>query len=513
MKKNLKKFSYLTLYQLFKFTLYSVMTTFFFLSCGPPEQKSITIVYDAPPATLDPHLKREVVNQTIMSNIYEALVCFNANMELQPLLAKYWENVDSITWRFELHSGVTFHNKKELTAQDVLYSLYRIWHNPQSEYRAFTWYMDTIYAENRNIIFKLKIPYPFFLYDIAGIFIIPDGFDPQKEMPVGTGPYKCIKKSPDEIKLESYEHYWAGPPPIKSARFVFIPDYKDRIKMLKDGKADIINFIPLSALSELETIGQVLATPGNSTRYLEFNHAKYPFNQKDFRKAINLAIDREYIARVIYKGYAVPANQYLPPGVFGFDSKLPQIPYEPEQAKKILKKFSDLPIIEIECTSARAFIAEAIAQGLGKIGLKVMVKVLEVDEYWNKVEHQKSDCYLIASVPGSYEGIGMLRSSFHTYNPDKGLGMMNNVNYSNIELDSIIEELFYMKEQNAVLQAINRIQKILLNDLPKIPVVWEKEIYGISKRIIYKPRLDERIIIKEIKFIDTKNNVLTEGKQ
>lgn len=488
-----------------------IITIFFLLSCGHQEE-ALTIVYDAPPTTLDPHLRREVVIQTIVSNIYEALVCFDANMELIPLLASYWEKIDSITWNFQLRSGVTFHNKKELTAQDVLYSLYRIWKEPQSEFRAFSWYVDTIYAEDRTIIFKLKVPYPFFLYDIAGLFIIPDGFDPQKEMPLGTGPYRCIKKSAEVIKLEYYEDYWGGTPPIKNAYFVFIPDYKNRIKMLKQGKADIINFIPLSVLSELKEFGQVVATPGNSTRYLEFNLSKYPFNQNSFRKAINLAINREDIAHIIYKGYAVPANQYLPPGVLGFNSSLPQIIYAPEQAKKILQRIPRIPAIEIDCTEARLFIAEAIAHDLEKVGLKVVVNVLEVDEYWDKIENQKSDCYLIAMVPGSYEGIGILRSSYHTYEPDKGLGMMNHINYSNKELDSIIEGLFYMKEQDSVLQAINRIQNILLNDLPKIPVVWEKEIYGISKRIVWKPRLDERIFIKEIRFNEIKNNELTEDK-
>ncbi|MGQ9702311.1 MAG: ABC transporter substrate-binding protein [bacterium] len=428
-------------------------------------------------------------------------------------MASYWEKLDKITWRFELRQGVTFHNNKKLTVQDVLYSFYRVWQNPQSEYRAFTWYVDTIYADDNAIIFKLKIPYAFFLYDIAGLFIVAEGFDAQKEIPIGTGPYRCIKLSAEEIKMEYYEHYWGGTVPIKYVRFIFIPDYKKRIEILNNGKADIINFIPLSAVSELNTNTQVVATPGNSIRYLEFNLAKYPFNQKKFREAINLAIDREYIARVIYKGYAVPANQYLPPGVLGFNHNLPQATYHPEQAKKFLQKIAGIPPIEIDCTAARSFIAQAIAQNLENIGMKIRVNILETAEYWNRLENQKSDCYLIASVPGSYEGIGMLRSSFHTYEPRKGLGMMNRINYSNRGVDSIIEGLFYLDNQEAVLQAMYRIQRILLNDLPKIPIVWEKEIYGISRRIIWKPRLDERIMIKEIRLKQPDKDELTEGKE
>ncbi|MEO0190063.1 MAG: ABC transporter substrate-binding protein, partial [candidate division WOR-3 bacterium] len=231
----------------------------------------------------------------------------------------------------------------------------------------------------------------------------------------------------------------------------------------------------------------------------EMDLGKFPFNRTEFRQAISLGLNRQFLAENVYQNFAVPANQFISQGLFGFDYNLPQFIYNPDSARKLLKKIDELPVIDFDFAESRAFIARAIIEDMEKIGIKITAHPLSVDKYWEKINSKRSDFYLIGSVPLSNEGVSILRSSFHTKDTKKGLGNLNNSNYSNKELDLIIEKMIRIYDLRTCAKLISDAQKILLKDLPKIPVVWEKEIYGISDRIDWNPRLDELIIIKEIK--------------
>lgn len=481
-------------------SLYLLVSLSFFLACAQKEN-SIVILYDLLPQSLDPHLKKTLLIVSILSNIYEPLIDFDANMKIIPALAEYWEKVDSLTWRFTLRKGVKFHNGKEFDAQDVLFSLYRPFSLPKSEYKTHQAYLDTAMIEDEDkIILKTKVPYTFVLYDLATIFILPEGFNSEKDIPTGTGPYCYVNMTNEELALKYFDQYWGEKPAIKRIYYRLVLDYKKRIEALAKKSADIITHIPFSELEQLKKVGNIIVTPGVSTRYIEFNLNKFPFNQKSFRDAVNLAIDRARITWEVYKGYATPANQYLPPGVFGFDHSLEPIPYIPDSARKLFKNLGKLPVIKFDYATPRAVIAEAIVNELIKVGIKIEGNPLTTEDFWEKIGKGFSDFYLIAYVPNSYEGYGALLSLFHTYQPEMGLGMMNRIGYSNNNFDKIIEKLPSVFDQRIVVEKMLEAQQILLSDLPKIPFVWEKEIYGVSERIEWLPRLDGEILLKEIKF-------------
>ncbi|MCX7995213.1 MAG: ABC transporter substrate-binding protein [candidate division WOR-3 bacterium] len=461
---------------------------------------SITIVYDAKPADLDPHLRREIVTMSILSNIYESLVILDPDMKPVPGLSVYWEKVDSLTWRFYLRENVKFHNKRKLSSKDVIYSMYRPFRLTNSQYASLKGYIDTILPEDTNkILIHLKIPHPFLLYDIASIFIIPENFNPSDESFCGTGPYRVKNVTEDKIELVKFTEYWDGRVDFERVIYLFIPEVENRIKLLSNGNADIITFIPLSYLESLISTGRVVATPGVAARYIEMDLSKYPFNRLEFRQALNLGINRKFLAEEIYQNFATPANQFICQGLLGFDYNLPQFSYDPDSARKLLKRLGELPTIEFDFAESRAFIARAIIEDLQKLGLRIKPYSLPVEKYWEKINSGKSYFYLIGSVPLSNEGISILRSSFHSRDLEKGFGTQNNIKYSNKILDTLIEKMIRTSDLRYCMKLINEAQRILLQDLPKIPVVWEKEIYGISKRVEWNPRLDELIIVKEIK--------------
>uniref|UniRef100_A0A7C4THT9 Solute-binding protein family 5 domain-containing protein n=1 Tax=candidate division WOR-3 bacterium TaxID=2052148 RepID=A0A7C4THT9_UNCW3 len=480
---------------------YRIVVIFFFnlvLFCAS-KQNGITIVFDAPPLNLDPHLRKEIVTISILSNIYETLLSFDANMKMEPGLAEYWERIDSLRWRFYLGNGIKFHNGKILSSEDVLYSLYRPLNIQESEYATYRDYLDTVLIEDKDrFIIKLKKPYPLLLYDLATIFIVPENFQPEMASPCGTGPYYFFKMEGQRIGLRYFSDYRTDVA-IKEIQFLFVSEPQKRIELLRKRQADIVTFIPLDLLDDLKRSGQVVATPGVATRYLEMDLRKFPYSKREFRQAINLALNRERIVKEVYHGYAAPANQFIPQGLFGFDYTLPLFLYNPDSAKKIIKRLGPLPEIELDFALVRAFIGAAIIDDLKNAGIKVKANPLSADKFWQKIEHKKSSFYLIGSVPTSNEGITTLKNTLHTYLPQKGLGMQNQTGYSNLRVDSLIEETVQISDLKKATRLLIEAQRILLRDLPKIPVVWEKEIYGTSERIDWTPRLDEKIIVKEIK--------------
>jgi peptide/nickel transport system substrate-binding protein len=161
-----------------------------------------------------------------------------------------------------------------------------------------------------------------------------------------------------------------------------------------------------------------------------------------------------------------------------------------------------LPEIEFDYAEVRANIAEAIIEDLRNIGLKIKPNPLPVEEYWQKINNRKSDFYLIGSVPTTGEGISTLRSYFHTKEQKKGLGLLNNTGYSNRTVDTLIEKMIANGDLRHCVRLAYEVQRILIDDLPRIPVVWEKEIYGVSTNLIWTPRLDEKILIKEIRRLE-----------
>lgn len=483
----------------------AILILVLFLSFCAQKNRSITIVYYAMPSTFDPHLRKEIVTISILSNIYEPLVTFDANMKLIPALAEYWEKLDSLTWRFYLRKNVKFHDNRQFTPADVIYSFYRPFRLLNSEYNQLKGHIDTILAEGEDkILIRLKSPHAILLFDIASLFIVPADYDTIKNKFCGTGPYKVVKIDKDQIDLRRFANYWNNKVDIDNVRILFVPDIEKRIEMLKNKDVDIITLIPFTHLERVKEAGRLVTTPGVATRWLEMDLKRFPFNRIEFRQALNLAINRDRLVNEVYHSLAVPANQFISQGLFGFDYNLPQFVYAPDSARRLLKRLGNLPEIEFDFAESRALIARAIIEDLEKIGLRIKANSLPVEKYWEKIEKRKSGFYLIGGVPLTNEGMTTLRSKFHTCEPDIGMGMLNYSGYSNKELDQLIEDMISNTDLRSCVRLLLDAQKILLNTLPEIPLVWEKEVYGVSDRIEWNPRLNELIIVKEIKFKNEK---------
>ncbi|MEO0230277.1 MAG: ABC transporter substrate-binding protein, partial [candidate division WOR-3 bacterium] len=278
-------------YALFLLNLLLILT-----GCEPGS-RAVNLCLSSKPRTLEPLKYQEVAILQILCNVYEPLVEDDEIYNIKPVLAVYWEKIDSVTWVFYLRKGVKFHNGKQLKSQDVIYSLYYPRQLSYSEFRTHEIIMDTAWANSDStVVIRTKTPNDFLINELTTLYIIPYGFK-EGDPPCGTGPYKIESVNDSVVALKRFEKHWGNKPFFKHAYISFSVDPLKRINKLINGEADLIDYLPLEFADTIIKYGKLLYTPESSLREIEFNLTLYPFNSVEFRKAICYALDREGIIK------------------------------------------------------------------------------------------------------------------------------------------------------------------------------------------------------------------------
>ena len=321
---------------------------------------------------LDPAYETDGNSFMICDNILEALVAYkDESTELEPGLAESWDiSEDGKTYTFHLRQGVKFHDGTVMDANAVVFSIARMMKEPKvvwvgegykipaqersPEYWAsmeMDKVMNSIEAKDPlTVVFKLnEVSAPFLAnmgMDFADV-ISPKAFlaDPKEfgRHPVGTGPFKFVEwVKDDKIVLEKNKEYWGagkgGGPYLDQIIFRAIPENSVRFLELKSGGIQICQY-PSAAdipLAEKDPNLKLVKQPGMNIGYLSFNHTKKLWQNVHLRRAIAYGIDRKAIVDNIYQGMGEVAKNPIPPFMPGWNPDVPEIPYDPELAKKEL---------------------------------------------------------------------------------------------------------------------------------------------------------------------------------
>ncbi len=319
------------------------------------------------PITLDPALVTDVYGHTIVNQIFDGLIQFDANLKPVPALAEFWEGSrDGRTWTFALRHGVTFHNGREMTAQDVVYSFTRLLEATQplpvaelfqhiqgaKEFRAGKApSVQGLQAQDRYTLrIVLEEPLAPLLIVLA---LANTGVVPQEEVekpggdfghaPVGTGPFTFVRWQPNqEIVLAANDQYYEGRPFLDTVVFKIAVGTKLEemfAEFLKGNLEEMI--IPRGKLEEVRVNPhyrqyQHVRKPTLSLLYLGFNTQMKPFDDRRVRQAFNYAVNKEVIVREIARMGNVPAVGALPPWLLGYDPDLQGYDYNPAKARELL---------------------------------------------------------------------------------------------------------------------------------------------------------------------------------
>lgn len=376
-----------------------------------PKGGSMTVTYQENIATLDPAIGYDWQNPSMMQAIFDGLMDYKpGTTELTPWLAEsYAIAEDGKTYTFKLHEGVKFQNGRELTAEDVKYTFERLV-SPETQSPGASYFTKIKGGEEMlagkakslpgvravdkyTVEVELAEPYAPFLNVLAMHFgsIVPReevekwGMDFGKN-PLGSGAYRLAEWTLGQrLVFERNKDYFRDDQPHLDRIVVEVgQDPTVALLRLKRGEVDMLgDGIPPSQFQDVTTDPQYedQIVPGKqlNTSYIALNVKMAPFDDLRVRKALNMAINKERIVRII-NGRGTPATQPLPPPMPGYDESYKGYPYDPAQAKSLLKEagYADGFTTELYAmnTDPNPRIAQAIQQDLAEIGIKVELKTL-----------------------------------------------------------------------------------------------------------------------------------------
>jgi peptide/nickel transport system substrate-binding protein len=468
----------------------------------------LTILSSISLETLHPYAHSSSPHYGIWNNMIEPLVEVNyAKREYYGVLAESWE-FHGNKWVFKLRKNVRFHDGSPLTAQDVIYSINRMKNDKQSLQRSnFRDLTEMQAIDAHTIAFITKVPNAVFLDRLQNRFILgkaateAQSGDPSEHKPVGTGPYRFVSWQRDgNLVLTRNDNYWGNKAAIKEIVVQRVKEDAGRVAGLLAGQGDVINNVPVEELSRFNQHPRVRAEKVEGVRmyFLAMNCTQKPFDNKLVRQAINYAVDPTVIIKHIYEGNGFVMNGPLGSNVIGFDPKMKRYPDDPKKAKELLNKAGFPQGLDVKLYFSpdrypkAKEVCQVIADQLAKAGIKTELVSQEFAIFWGKegVNGGKLGFYYVGRPAADADTV---------YDQYYRSGVTRRVQYKNPEFDKFVDEEQRTgdpKKRVAILQQAGR---ILMEDVPLVPLYTLAEIYGVARNVVWKPRPDEKIIANEMK--------------
>ena len=347
-----------------------------------------------PDDQLDPTLFTSTIDYTRGRATYNSLIQHANDLTPQPELAESFEpNANATEWTFKIRNGVTFHDGKKLTADDVVYTMKR--HQGEQSTSVIKSLLETVkeWKKTGPMEVKAVLSSPNAdLPTLLGMFqtkIVQDGTTGGG---IGTGPYVMDSFQPGVKSVHSRnENYWREGANLDAIEITAITDPVARVNALISGDMQLVTQLEPNAFRQVESASNVelLSTPAALQLGICVLRNTAPGNNDDFVLGMKYIQDRERIVKRILKGKGSLGNDTPVSPAHGKDfcSELPQRPYDPDKAKFHFKKSgvssAELYVapvaggIEDICLTAQANCA--------KIGFDLKLKKVPTDGYWGAV--------------------------------------------------------------------------------------------------------------------------------
>jgi glutathione transport system substrate-binding protein len=356
----------------------------------------VTIAFDANVLGLNPANLNDNLSMSAARTVMQGLFGFDKDMKLIPVLAESYEANDEATeFTIHLRKGVTFSDGTAFNAAAVKTS-FDFMRDPANHLKRLSLYspIDTIETPDENTVkIKLKQPFGPFIANLAHIAfaimspkaIAEYGKDLDRHA-VGTGPFVLGSWQTDTLKVVKNPTYWqAGWPKVDSITIKSVPEDGTRLSMLRTGEAQFIYPVPteMAKVLDHDPKFELINKPSIYAYYSAMNTLKKPFDDVRVREALNYAVDKDAMVRVVFNGYAVKLDSPLPAGgLFGYSQvEKGGWPFDPAKAKKLLADagypngFSTTLWGGTSSMSRKAMVF--LQQQLAAVGVKVEVEPLE----------------------------------------------------------------------------------------------------------------------------------------
>lgn len=469
------------------------------------------------PITLDPACASDIESASYIYEIFSGLVGYDKDLQLIPDIAERWDTSDDGTvYTFYLRNNVLFHdNSRRVTADDFKFSMERAL-SPDTQSSVADVYLDDLVGVDQYIKGSAQ--------EVSGIKVIdPDTLEltikaadpvflPKLTYPTafvvdknqaegnscfeaswtfnanGTGPFELAEWDlGNAITLEPNQNYYLDPKPqlskvtyLLSGGSSFTMYQNDEIDVTGVGKDNVESVRDPS--SELNAEYRTSTTL--SVSYIGFNVDREPLNDPDVRRALAMAIDKEFLTDNLYKGLLNPANGILPPEMPGYNENLDGVTFDAQAASDLLDstgKKGQLDGIKI-LTAGQGAAPDDVLQAITamweqNLGITVQVEQEDFGLLQSDLQDKNFDMFSIGWIADYPDPQNFLEIKFHSGSSN------NDTGYSNPEVDDLIDQAAGDVDAQERLDLYQQAEQLIVNDQPWIPL-----FYGTSS-ILVKPNV------------------------
>lgn len=496
----------------------------YFTEAVPAKGGSLTEGIIGAPRFINPLLELSDADRDLSYLVYSGLMRATAEGNLVTDLAKsYTISEDGLTYTFELKDGLFFHDGKELTTDDIEYTIEMTQNIALRSPKRTNWAGVAINKIDENkISFQLKQPYSPFLEN-ATLGILPKHiwsnatadefpFSPYNIEAIGSGPYKIEKINrsgsgiPTSYELRAFTDYSLGEPYITNLKIIFFQNDKTLTEAFKNGEVESTGVLAPQILDELKE-----QTRANNQRVslprifgLFFNQNKNKvFLNKEVRTALNMTVDRDRIVNEVLGGYGEAITGPIPNGIFPDLKSATTTNYDKDEAietaknlltkagwkyngdsrvwEKALSKKETIKLsftISTSNTEDLRKTAEILKEDWSLLGAEVIVQTFDpADLNQTIIGERNYDALLFGQV------VGRSLDLFAFWHSSQRLLGYNVALYTNSKVDKLLEDARQTTDREKRLSDFASFQTEIKNDIPAIFIYSPQFIYSLPTKI------------------------------
>ncbi|MDD6579356.1 MAG: ABC transporter substrate-binding protein [Lachnospiraceae bacterium] len=461
--------------------------------------------------SLDPHKALAAGTKEILFNVYEGLLKPDSQGNNIPAVAEsYTVSEDLMTYTFKLRDGIKFHNGKNVTADDVKYSIDKfagISDGSEPLVSAFSVIEEVNIIDDKTVDVVLNTPdtdLPTYLAMVSAAIIPKDNENPDT-VAIGTGPYKYVSRSPQEnVICEAFDDYWGEKANIKNVTFKVEANADSIVMDLLGGSIDFYARLTIDQVKQLNDEFSVYEGTMNLVQALYLNNNVKPFDDVRVRQALSYATDVDEILDITAEGKGTKIGSSMFPA-FGkyYDESLSEwYPTDIEKAKELLKEAGyengfNMTITVPSNYQPHIDVAQVLAEQYKKIGVNAEIQLVEWNSWLSDVYTGRDFESTVIGVDASYLAASALLSRFES------TAANNFINFKSDAYDKAYNKTLTTADDDERTALYLECEKILadeaanvyIQDLPEYVVLNKKftgyEFYPLYVQDIAKLKLAE----------------------
>lgn len=502
-----------------------IMLSFIALSCSSKpssnDNNSIVISLGGEVATIDPHLNTASTGTVYIRHFFEGLMKKDKDGNLVGGMAEnYKMSEDGVSYIFYLRTNAKWSDGKPVTADDFVYS-YRRFVDPKtaapyaslmapiknalkiSKGEISTEELGIKKIDDYTLEITLENPTAYFL-ELADMFvpvrkdIIEEYGDTWVQTPesyIGNGPYKMTERvRDDKIVMQINTNYYDKDKLVaKNITVSMVADKNTALAALRNGQIHFSTLVPNQEIENLQKEGLIVMNQAYGTTFFEINLTNEAFKDSRVRRALALAIDRNYIVESVNKAGQIPAGAFVPPLISDYKGEfranggdyisVNTNDYQKniEEAKKLMAEAGypngeNYPVIEVlVANDGNVVMVEAIQQMWKNIGVDAVI----VPREWSVILQSFRDLsyqMILSGWTGDYNDPMTMLELYLSYAP-------SNPGYNNPEYDKLIESSKYIVNPEERMKVLHDAEAILMYDMPIIPIHYRSNVLMVDKKL------------------------------